>query len=537
MFKIHRRYKTLALSSLILFTFYFVYDTPAALNKHLNLGTKEYCTNQITLLYSIYAFPNMIIPIFFGLHIKKRTQHIVTLLCVLVFVGHFIFTAGVMYSSFSLMLVGRFVFGIGGESFTVIQNMIVAEEFEGKELAFSMSLSNSVARLGTVFNYLVVPISAVYIGKVFSCIIGCFLTFFSVFFCVIMMRLNRKYAINNSGKNVNNNLKDFEVNFVSKKSSNINFTNISNSNTTNLSNNGNIINVDNIKHKNRFVIIENTNNTSTKYDIFKNTGPNKHKTHIYKNKHTKSDDKRQNKDKKGFNILSFMFRNKKQKEKEEKKSEIQNEETMKPRIIEEKPKIFQKYTDDWHDPYGIITGNENKSCLNPLFSSSGYDYLLTSTENSESIWASDDQSHFMGERPFTICENIYENTFDNSKIGKNVIDVNYNTNISKNIAEYSDSSHFEDNNTEENLETVENVYSSDIIDNIEDKSLLERVLDSKDKILRMNDVVIVDDCCNSKKCDKSGRCQEINIPEDEKNANNCDKFKNEKITDSYNKKI
>ena len=70
---------------------------------------------QFNLLYALYAFPNVVIPLLGGMMIDKIGARIVMMItacfCVL---GHFIFGLGGYQNSFTIMLVGRIVFGIGG---------------------------------------------------------------------------------------------------------------------------------------------------------------------------------------------------------------------------------------------------------------------------------------------------------------------------------------------------------------------------------------------------------------------------------------
>jgi len=48
--------------------------------------------------------------------------------------GQVIFSLGGFFFNFPLMQVGRFVFGIGGESLAVAQNTYAVSWFKGKEL-------------------------------------------------------------------------------------------------------------------------------------------------------------------------------------------------------------------------------------------------------------------------------------------------------------------------------------------------------------------------------------------------------------------
>ena len=59
--------------------------------------------------------------------------------------------------NYILMLLGRVLFGLGGESMTVAQSTIISLWFKGKELNFAMGLNLSIARLGSVINGLIVP--------------------------------------------------------------------------------------------------------------------------------------------------------------------------------------------------------------------------------------------------------------------------------------------------------------------------------------------------------------------------------------------
>uniref|UniRef100_A0AAQ5X3E6 Lysosomal dipeptide transporter MFSD1 n=1 Tax=Amphiprion ocellaris TaxID=80972 RepID=A0AAQ5X3E6_AMPOC len=67
-------------------------------------------------------------------------------------VGQVIFASGALLNRFWLMEVGRFVFGIGGESLAVAQNTYAVSWFKGKELNLVFGLQLSMARLGSTVN-------------------------------------------------------------------------------------------------------------------------------------------------------------------------------------------------------------------------------------------------------------------------------------------------------------------------------------------------------------------------------------------------
>lgn len=189
------RHRMLLLSGLILFSFYFVYDIPSALSHQVGFDSKPGIEYKITLLYSVYSLPNIVVPVFFGwiTHIRKSTM--AKLLCVFVFAGHLVFTAGVWTRSFKTMLVGRFLFGIGGESFAVIQNKLISYEFKGKELGLAMGIFSSIARLGTVANFLLTPFLADMMGGVPACAVGVLLTLLGLCVCFRINSSDRSHKV------------------------------------------------------------------------------------------------------------------------------------------------------------------------------------------------------------------------------------------------------------------------------------------------------------------------------------------------------
>ncbi|KAF7684067.1 Major facilitator superfamily domain-containing protein 1 [Astathelohania contejeani] len=166
------RHRTLALTSAILFSFYYVYDVPAAMSKYLLGG--QAC--RLALLYSAYALPNLVAPLVFGWTGAVRRPDTAIILCALVFIGQVVFTTGVATDSFAIMLAGRVIFGIGGESFTVLQNRLISRNFQGKELAFAMAFYINVARTGTITNFLVTPLLARISGSIAACCVGVFVS-------------------------------------------------------------------------------------------------------------------------------------------------------------------------------------------------------------------------------------------------------------------------------------------------------------------------------------------------------------------------
>nr|XP_057935857.1 major facilitator superfamily domain-containing protein 1 isoform X2 [Doryrhamphus excisus] len=132
---------------------YFCYDNPAALQTQV-LQDLSLNTAQFMQLYAWYSWPNVIL-CFFGGFLIDRVFGIrlgTILFSLFVCVGQVIFAVGAMVNRFWLMEIGRFIFGIGGESLAVAQNTYAVNWFKGKELNLVFGLQLSMARLGSTVN-------------------------------------------------------------------------------------------------------------------------------------------------------------------------------------------------------------------------------------------------------------------------------------------------------------------------------------------------------------------------------------------------
>jgi len=133
--------KGAAFASPVEWTFYSVNDC------------KRMTAFQYNLLYSVYSFPNVILPLFGGMFVDKIGANY----CILIFMcilsgGQAVFALGVSARNYALVLAGRTLYGFGGESLAVAMSSLLALWFKGKETAFAMGLNLSLARVGSVVN-------------------------------------------------------------------------------------------------------------------------------------------------------------------------------------------------------------------------------------------------------------------------------------------------------------------------------------------------------------------------------------------------
>lgn len=113
---------------------------------------------MFSLLYTVYSIPNVILPFFGGYFIDKWGARLTLLIfAALITAGQAIFAFGLSIKSWPVMLIGRVVYGFGGESLGVGNSAILSVWFKGKELAFAFGLNLSIARLGSVINNVVSP--------------------------------------------------------------------------------------------------------------------------------------------------------------------------------------------------------------------------------------------------------------------------------------------------------------------------------------------------------------------------------------------
>ncbi|CAI2366563.1 unnamed protein product [Moneuplotes crassus] len=163
-YRTDNRYCVMLLSTSLMFGGYFCMDQPNALSKHLEATLTGESSMKYNMLYSVYAYPNIIMPFFGGVFIDrvglKSALNILFTLCI-VGQGFFAFGGYIEGShGYTMALFGRCLFGMGNESLNIVQSVFANKWFKGKELAFVLALGMSVGRLGSTSNNLLMPIIA-----------------------------------------------------------------------------------------------------------------------------------------------------------------------------------------------------------------------------------------------------------------------------------------------------------------------------------------------------------------------------------------
>lgn len=116
------------------------------------------------LLYSVYSFPNIILPLFAGVTVIKfglRPMYIS--ISIIILLGQLLYSLGCQIVSFELMLFGRFVYGIGGESLNIAYNAMLVKWFFRTDVALPITINLSFNRLFSFADFNISP----YLAKVY----------------------------------------------------------------------------------------------------------------------------------------------------------------------------------------------------------------------------------------------------------------------------------------------------------------------------------------------------------------------------------
>ena len=140
---------------------YFCFDSPGALRgmfkKHFN-GKAEDFEYLFSMMYTLYSFPNIILPLIGGILILKFGNRIIYILCAfLIMLGQLIFVIGVTKKNPLLSLLGRTIFGLGGETINTTQSALIIAWFPTNQVTFAFGISLSFFRFSAVLNDIFSP--------------------------------------------------------------------------------------------------------------------------------------------------------------------------------------------------------------------------------------------------------------------------------------------------------------------------------------------------------------------------------------------
>ncbi|OMJ75613.1 hypothetical protein SteCoe_25203 [Stentor coeruleus] len=199
------RYLALVLACLLTVGNFFVYDNPAVLQSKLE-SRLDISALEYNLFYSVYSIPNIFLPIFGGFIVDKIGNKVGNLIFAsFIALGQGIFAIGVTAKSYPLAIVGRAVYGCGGESINVSQFNAITKWFSSQQLSISLSIIASVDRLSTAINDLTTPLLASQISLQFSLFFGFFICLLSLTSGIFLSFLDKKRKSEDSFSNTPSN--------------------------------------------------------------------------------------------------------------------------------------------------------------------------------------------------------------------------------------------------------------------------------------------------------------------------------------------
>ncbi|KAL2816064.1 major facilitator superfamily domain-containing protein [Aspergillus cavernicola] len=154
-------WRVLAAVGSIMWGVYFIYDIPASLSiplsQHLSLSDHQ-LAYLVSLLYTVYAAPNTVLPFFSGAAVQRFGER--TLLLIImssIILGQLLFAVAVQ-TKFQLgMIAGRALIGLGGEVVGVLGCEIITRWFQDKRLSLALAINLGTGRLGSVANTILIP--------------------------------------------------------------------------------------------------------------------------------------------------------------------------------------------------------------------------------------------------------------------------------------------------------------------------------------------------------------------------------------------
>ncbi|KAL7699392.1 Major Facilitator Superfamily [Lotmaria passim] len=196
------RWYVLAVACFLTFGSYYIYDFPGSIGSgsgntienYFKRHGHAYTESMNQYLYSVYSWPNTVLSVVGGLLIDKYLglRRAMLLFTTLILGGSLFFYIGVRHTMYWVLIVGRVVFGLGGESLSVSQSAFVARWFKGRRgMALAFGITISFSRVGSSFNFLFSPVIASWWGVEAAAIAGMAACFISVCACGVLVLADR----------------------------------------------------------------------------------------------------------------------------------------------------------------------------------------------------------------------------------------------------------------------------------------------------------------------------------------------------------
>jgi len=164
----------------MMFGNYYFFDQTSSTQDAIRLRT-DMSENAFGFLSSVYSLPNIVLPLVGGIIVDRLGVRTAALsFTTLVLAGSCLFTLGLWGKQTWLLVVGRLIFGLGGESQNVCNLTLISRWFAGRELAFAIGIGVTVSRLGSVAAFNTQPSLVQGLGVVGASAVGSLICAFSL---------------------------------------------------------------------------------------------------------------------------------------------------------------------------------------------------------------------------------------------------------------------------------------------------------------------------------------------------------------------
>mmetsp|Transcript_17057 Transcript_17057/g.26610 ORF Transcript_17057/g.26610 Transcript_17057/m.26610 type:complete len:702 (-) Transcript_17057:403-2508(-) len=194
------RWVIMILAMFIMVGNFYAFDIPAPLHQQLEdlmyAGSGASSSNfevYFNLLYTVYSFPNIILPFIGGQYVDQwGAPFCLFLFTSVMWLGQALFATGAVLESWGWMLFGRFIFGFGGENIQVATGKLLSQWFSAEELSFAFGTVKPIGRLGSVISNVAGPMVANKYGTATAITMAVGITAIPVFLAYFMGPIDKE---------------------------------------------------------------------------------------------------------------------------------------------------------------------------------------------------------------------------------------------------------------------------------------------------------------------------------------------------------
>lgn len=193
------KWRVLGFICMLTFGKQYVFDFPSSfgvglentIQQHFSESGKTYDNTMNQALYSVYSYPNTVLALVGGILIDcvLGLRKSVLLFSCFITGGAFFFWLGVHLTQYPIMVLGRFMIGLGGESMTVAKTAFLARWFAGgRGMSFACSMTIALTRVAASMNFGISPaVASNGYGASGACLVGVGICAFSTATTILLV--------------------------------------------------------------------------------------------------------------------------------------------------------------------------------------------------------------------------------------------------------------------------------------------------------------------------------------------------------------